>query len=80
MAISIVRLHGEACLICGSTSDDLFSTRHRLQTIGADGTRRTWRTVVCSLHTPVKTRQSPLASTAKRPTKKEMPGAMRCLL
>jgi hypothetical protein len=49
MTISIARLHGEACLICGTTSDALLPTG-RLHTTGADGTRRTWRAVVCPAH------------------------------
>jgi hypothetical protein len=50
MGISIVRLHGQACLICGATSDDLLPTDHRLLAVGSDGIFRTWSTVVCLPH------------------------------
>lgn len=49
MVISIARLHGEACLICGATSNALLPMG-QLKTIGPSGTHRTWLAVACPLH------------------------------
>jgi hypothetical protein len=61
MKISIARLHGQACLVCGTTSDDLLPMTRRLLTIGSDGIFRTWSTVVCPSHIVARPHLSRLA-------------------
>ncbi len=45
-AVSIVRLHGEACWHCGATLGELFAAGH----ITLPGQDRVWPVVVCAKH------------------------------
>jgi hypothetical protein len=62
MEISTARLHGQACLVCGTTSDDLLPMDRRLLAIGSDGIFRTGSTAVCPSHMVARPHLSRLAT------------------